>query len=111
MSGELSPASVDVSLLPVVEACVVVAVRGRVGEVRVAADEATAPRLPKSDTPAVAWSPSHACGPWHGEFSAVSPHGRIDRQLILSTGTTGGHNRIILNTTVFISQLPCELTK
>ena len=76
----------DVSLLPVVEACVVVAVRGRVGEVRVAADEATAPRLPKSDTPAVAWSPSHACGPWHGEFSAVSPHGRIDRQLILSTG-------------------------
>ena len=80
---------------------------GRVGEVRVAADEATAPRLPKSDTPAVAWSPSHACGPWHGEFSAVSPHGRIVRQFILSTGTTGGHNRIILNTTVFISQLPC----
>ena len=29
----------DVSLLPVVEACVVVAVPGRVGEVRVAADE------------------------------------------------------------------------
>ena len=105
--GGLLRASVDVSLLPVVEACVVVAVRGRVGEVRVAADEATAPRLPKSDTPAVAWSPSHACGPWHGEFSAVSPHGRIVRQLILSTGTTGGHNRIILNTTVFISQLPC----
>ena len=75
-------ASVDVSLLPVVEACVVVAVRGRVGEVRVAADEATAPRLPKSDTPAVAWSPSHACGPWHGEFSEVSPHGRIVRQLM-----------------------------
>ena len=39
MSGELSPASVYVSLLPVVEACVVVAVPGRVGEVRVAADE------------------------------------------------------------------------
>ena len=35
LSGELSPASVYVSLLPVVEACVVVAVRGRVGEVRV----------------------------------------------------------------------------
>ena len=75
--GGLLRASVDVSLLPVVEACVVAAVRGRVGEVRVAADEATAPRLPKSDTPAVAWSPSHACGPWHGEFSEVSPHGRI----------------------------------
>ena len=39
MSGELAPASVYVSLLPVVEACVVVAVPGRVGEVRVAADE------------------------------------------------------------------------
>ena len=39
MSGELSPASVYVSLLPVVEACVVVAVPGRVGEVRVPADE------------------------------------------------------------------------
>ena len=39
MTGELSPASVYVSLLPVVEACVVVAVPGRVGEVRVAADE------------------------------------------------------------------------
>ena len=39
MMGELSPASVYVSLLPVVEACVVVAVPGRVGEVRVAADE------------------------------------------------------------------------
>ena len=38
-AGELSPASVYVSLLPVVEACVVVAVPGRVGEVRVAADE------------------------------------------------------------------------
>ena len=35
VSGELSPASVYVSLLPVVEACVVVAVPGRVGEVRV----------------------------------------------------------------------------
>ena len=33
VSGELSPASVYVSLLPVVEACVVVAVPGRVGEV------------------------------------------------------------------------------
>ena len=39
MTGELSPASVYVSLLPVVEACVVVAVPGRVGEVRVATDE------------------------------------------------------------------------
>ena len=39
-AGELSPASVYVSLLPVVEACVVVAVPGRVGEVRVPADEA-----------------------------------------------------------------------
>ena len=42
MTGELSPASVYVSLLPVVEACVVVAVPGLVGEVRrvtVAADE------------------------------------------------------------------------
>ena len=39
MAGELSPASVYVSLLPVVEACVVVAVPGRVGEVRVPADE------------------------------------------------------------------------
>ena len=39
MSGELSPASVYVSLLLVVEACVVVAVPGRVGEVRVPADE------------------------------------------------------------------------
>ena len=35
LGGELSPASVYVSLLPVVEACVVVAVPGRVGEVRV----------------------------------------------------------------------------
>ena len=34
MSGELSPAVVYVNLLPVVEACVVVAVPGRVGEVR-----------------------------------------------------------------------------
>ena len=33
------PPSVYVSSLPVVEACVVVAVPGRVGEVRVAADE------------------------------------------------------------------------
>ena len=50
--GGLLRASVNVSLLPAVEACVVVVVRGRVGEVRVAADEAaTAPRLPKSDTP------------------------------------------------------------
>ena len=32
MTGELSPASVYVSLLPVVEACVVVSVPGRVGE-------------------------------------------------------------------------------
>ena len=39
VTGELSPASVYVSLLPVVEACVVVAVPGRVGEVRVASDE------------------------------------------------------------------------
>ena len=46
MSGELSPASVYVSLLPVVEACVVVAVPGRVGEVRVAADEPEAVDLP-----------------------------------------------------------------
>ena len=45
MSGELSPASVYVSLLPVVEACVVMAVRGRVGEVRVAADEPEAADL------------------------------------------------------------------
>ena len=39
MSGEPSPAVVYVNLLPVVEACVVVAVPGRVGEVRVAADD------------------------------------------------------------------------
>ena len=41
VTGELSHASVYVSLLPVVEACVVVAVPGRVGEVRarVPADE------------------------------------------------------------------------
>ena len=39
MSGELSPAGVYVGLLPVVEKCVVVAVPGRVGEVRVTADE------------------------------------------------------------------------
>ena len=47
VSGELSPASVYVSfkLLPVVEACVVVAVPGRVGEVRVAADEPEADDL------------------------------------------------------------------
>ena len=37
--GELSHASVYVSLLPVVEACVVVVVPGHVGEVRVTADE------------------------------------------------------------------------
>ena len=36
---ELSPASVYISLLPVVEACVVVVVPGHVGEVRVTADE------------------------------------------------------------------------
>ena len=42
MTGELSPASVYVSLLPVVEACVVVAVPGRVGEVWVPADESEA---------------------------------------------------------------------
>ena len=47
MSGELSPASVYVSLLPVVEAFVVVAVPGRVGEVRVTvpADEPEAVNL------------------------------------------------------------------
>jgi len=39
VTGELSPASVYVSLLPVVEACVVVAVPGHVGEVRVPAGE------------------------------------------------------------------------
>ena len=39
MSGELSPASVYVGLLPVVEAFVVVAGPWRVGEVRVPADE------------------------------------------------------------------------
>ena len=39
MTGELSPADVYVSLVPVVEACVVVAVPGRVGEIRVPADE------------------------------------------------------------------------
>ena len=39
MSGELPHASVYVSLLPVVEACVVVVVPGHVGEVRVTADE------------------------------------------------------------------------
>ena len=43
--SELSPASVYVSLLPVVEACVVIAVPGRVGEVRVAADEPEADDL------------------------------------------------------------------
>ena len=45
MSGELSPASVYVGLLPVVEAFVVVAVPGRVGEVRVPADEPEAVNL------------------------------------------------------------------
>ena len=39
VSGELPHASVYVSLLPVVEACVVVVVPGHVGEVRVTADE------------------------------------------------------------------------
>ena len=39
MQGELPPASVYVSLLPDVDACVVVVVPGRVGEVRVPADE------------------------------------------------------------------------
>ena len=42
LTGELSPGPASVyavSLLPVVEACVVVAVPGRVGEVRVPADE------------------------------------------------------------------------
>ena len=51
MTGELSPASVYVSLLPVVEACVVVAVPGRVGEVRVAADEPEAVDLDPSPPP------------------------------------------------------------
>ena len=37
-----------VSLLPVVEACVVAAVRGRVGEVRVAADELRACDRPQA---------------------------------------------------------------
>ena len=45
MSGELSPASVYVGLLPVVEAFVVVAVPWRVGEVRVPADEPEAVNL------------------------------------------------------------------
>ena len=45
VSGELSPVSVYVGLLPVVEACVVVAVPGRVGEVRVPADEPEAVNL------------------------------------------------------------------
>ena len=47
MTGELSPASVYVGLLPVVEAFVVVAVTvpGRVGEVRVPADEPEAVNL------------------------------------------------------------------
>ena len=48
VTGELSHASVYVSLLPVVEACVVVAVPGRVGEVRVAADEPEAVDLDPS---------------------------------------------------------------
>ena len=38
VTGELSHASVYVSLLPVVEACVVVAVPGRVGPERVLID-------------------------------------------------------------------------
>ena len=45
MSGELSPASVYVGLLPVVEAFVVVAGPWRVGEVRVPADEPEAVNL------------------------------------------------------------------
>ena len=49
VSGEPSPAVVYVNLLPVVEACVVVAVPGRVGEVRpgvaAAADEPEADDL------------------------------------------------------------------
>ena len=49
-AGDYPPprASVDVSLLPVVEACVVAAVRGRVGEVRVAADELRACDRPEA---------------------------------------------------------------
>ena len=50
MSGELSPASVYVGLLPVVEAFVVVAGPWRVGEVRVPADEPEAVNL-DSDGP------------------------------------------------------------
>ena len=50
MTGELSPASVYVSLLPVVEACVVVAVPGRVGEVRVAAADSDEPEAVDLDT-------------------------------------------------------------
>ena len=48
MTGELSHAGVYVSLLPVVEACVVVAVPGRVGEVRVPADELEAVDLTRA---------------------------------------------------------------
>ena len=50
MAGELSPASVYVSLLPVVDACVVVVVPGRSGEVRVPADEPEAVDLDPGET-------------------------------------------------------------
>ena len=50
MLGGLSPAGVNVGLLVVVEACVVVRVSGRVGEVRVAADEAGAVELGGTDS-------------------------------------------------------------
>ena len=50
MTGELSPVGVYVSLLPVLEACVVVAVHGRVGEVRVPADEPEAVDLDPGET-------------------------------------------------------------
>ena len=50
MLGGLSPAGVNVDLLAVVEACLVVRVSGRVGEVRVAADEAGAVDLGGTDS-------------------------------------------------------------
>ena len=50
MLGGLSPAGVNVDLLAVVEACLVVRVSGRVGEVRVAADEAGAVELGGTDS-------------------------------------------------------------
>ena len=50
MLGGLSPAGVNVDLLAVVEARVVVRVSGRVGEVRVAADEAGAVELGGTDS-------------------------------------------------------------